>query len=89
MLWSLGGAAYSMRTGDEAEAGHHSPMSGTDNYIIEFTRIGGSVKVTAIDPKTMTEVSIVGSSHYPQELLTRQAVKKLEYVLAREAEKGQ
>jgi hypothetical protein len=64
-------------------------MSGTDNYIIEFTQIGGSVKVTAVDPKTMTEVSIVGSPQYSQDFLTRQAVKKLEYVLSKRAEKGQ
>ena len=77
-----------MRPGDEAEAEHHSPMSVTDNYIIEFTQIGASVKVTAIDPKTMTEVSIVGGAQYSQEFLTRQAVKKLEYVLSKQAAKG-
>ena len=72
-----------MRPGDEAEAAHHSPMSEADNYIIEFTQIGASVKVTAIDPKTMTEVSIVGGAHYSQEFLSRQAVKKLEYMLSK------
>jgi hypothetical protein len=75
--------AYSMRPGDEAEAEYHSPMSEADNYIIEFTQIGANVKVTAIDPKTLTEVSIVGGAQYSQEFLTRQAIKKLEYVLAR------
>lgn len=88
MLWCRDGAAYSMRAGDEAEAEYHSPMSGTDNYIIEFTQVGGSVKVTAVDPKTMTEVSIVGGPQYSQEFLTRQAVKKLEYVLSKRGEKG-
>jgi uncharacterized protein DUF6898 len=76
-----------MRPGDEAEAEYHSPMSETDNYIIEFTQVGGSVKVTAVDPRTMTEVSIVGSPQHSQEFLTRQAVKKLEYVLSKQ-EKG-
>ena len=88
VLWSRGGAAYSMRPEEEAEAEHHSPMSETDNYIIEFTQVGGSVKVTAVDPKTLTEVSIVGGPQYSQEFLTRQAVKKLEYVLSKQAEKG-
>jgi hypothetical protein len=60
-------------------------MPEADSYIIEFTQIGGSVKVTAVDPKTMTEVSIVGGSHYSQEFLTRQAVKKLKYVLGKNA----
>ena len=81
-------AAYSMCPGDEAEAEYHSPMSEADNYIIEFNQIGASVKVTAVDPKTMTEVSIVGGAQYSQEFLTRQAVKKLEYVLAKQSQKG-
>jgi hypothetical protein len=76
-----------MRAGDETEAAHHSPMSEADNYIIEFTQIGANVKVTAIDPKTMTEVSIVGGAQYSQEFLKRQAVKKLEYVLSKQAGK--
>jgi hypothetical protein len=78
-----------MRLRNEAEAEYHSPMSHADNYIIEFTQIGASVKVTAVDPKTLTEVSIVGGAQYSQEFLTRQVVKKLEYVLAKRAEKGQ
>lgn len=63
-------------------------MSGADDYIIEFTQIGASVKVTAIDPRTLTEVSIVGGAGYTQEFLSRQAVKKLEYVLSKRGEKG-
>jgi hypothetical protein len=63
-------------------------MSEADNYIIEFTQVGGSVKVTAVDPRTMTEVSIVGAPGYSQEFLTRQAVKKLQYVLAKKREDG-
>lgn len=72
-----------MRATNVALAGYHSPMSGTDNYIIEFTQIGASIKVTAIDPRTMTEASIVGAAGYSREFLSRQAVKKLEYVLAK------
>jgi hypothetical protein len=83
----LASAAYSMCPGDEAEVEHHSPMSEADNYIIEFTQIGASVKVTAIDPRTMTEVSIVGAPQYSQDFLSRQAIKKLEYVLSKRAEK--
>ena len=63
-------------------------MSGTDNYIIEFTQIGASIKVTAIDPRTMTEVSIVGGTQYSQDFLSRQAIKKLEYVLAKKRDDG-
>ena len=63
-------------------------MSEADNYIIEFTQVGASVKVTAVDPRTLTEVSIVGGAQYSQEFLTRQAVKKLEYVLAKKRGEG-
>jgi hypothetical protein len=78
-----------MRPLDETDAEYHNPMSEADNYLIEFTQVGGSVKVTAVDPRTMTEVSIIGGPQYSQEFLTRQAVKKLEYVLSKQAEKGQ
>lgn len=84
----LASAAYSMRRGDEAEVEYHSPMSEADNYIIEFTQIGASVKVTAIDPRTLTEVSIMGGRQYSQEFLTRQVVKKLEYVLSKGREEN-
>ena len=77
-----------MRPGEEAEAQYHSPMSEADNYIIEFTQVGGSVKVTAVDPKTMTEVSIIGGPQYSQEFLTRQAVKKLESMLSKGEKKS-
>jgi hypothetical protein len=84
----LASAAYSMSLGDEAEAEYHSPMSEADNYIIEFTQIGANVKVTAIDPRTLTEASIVGGAGYSQEFLTRQVVKKLEYMLAKNLNKS-
>lgn len=58
-------------------------MPDAEDYIIEFTSIGGSVKVTAVDPATMTEVSIIGGANYSQEFLIRQVVKKLEFVLAK------
>ena len=50
-------------------------------YLVEFIAIGQSVKVSAIDPATGTEVSIVGPANGGRELLTRTAVRKLEYVL--------
>ncbi|USG60092.1 hypothetical protein NBZ79_13000 [Sneathiella marina] len=50
-------------------------------YIVEFEQHGASVKVSAIDPVTMTEVSIVGPSSAGQEELSRAAVQKLLFVL--------
>ncbi len=51
--------------------------------IIEFHRIGGSVKVSAMDPATLTEVTIVGPANAGEETLTRNVLKKLEFVLAK------
>ncbi|SLN44739.1 DUF6898 family protein [Oceanibacterium hippocampi] len=55
--------------------------AGDDGYIVEFYRLGGAVKVTAFDPETLTEVSIVGDPKAGEAALGRAAVAKLEYVL--------
>lgn len=51
--------------------------------LIEIIQMGGSVKVSAIDPVTGTEVSIVGPPSAGEEVLTRNAVNKLNYMLAK------
>ena len=56
-----------------------------EGVIIEFRRIGASVRVSAIDPETLIEVSIVGPASADEEELTRNVLKKLEYVLAQKA----
>jgi hypothetical protein len=53
----------------------------------EFTVIGGSVKVVAIDAATGTEVSVVGPAGAAQSDLQRLALGKLKARLAREAGK--
>jgi hypothetical protein len=58
-------------------------MSDDQGYIIEFHRVGNAVKVSAMDPATLTEVSIVGALGIGDTELTRLAVRKLEYVLAK------
>jgi phage head maturation protease len=58
-------------------------MSEEQGYIIEFHRVGNAVKVSAIDPVTLTEVSIVGAPSVGDTELTRLAVRKLEYMLAK------
>jgi hypothetical protein len=50
-------------------------------YIIEFYSVGNAVKVTAVDPATGIEVSMVGDPSVGKKQLTRLAVQKLEYVL--------
>lgn len=53
-------------------------------YIIEFIQIGQQLKVTAIDPVTMREVSMIGDPQASRQHMERLAVRKLEYVLRKE-----
>jgi hypothetical protein len=48
---------------------------------VEFTVLGNSVKVTAIDPMTGLEASIVGPAGAPQSALAFAARRKLEYLV--------
>ncbi len=59
------------------------PVGTLSEVIIEFLQIGNSVKVTAVDPESQIEVSIVGAPNAGEELLKRAAIRKLEYVLAK------
>lgn len=53
------------------------------NTRLEFRRVGNYIKVSAINPVTNTEVSIVGAASATQAELERIAVNKLKYVLAK------
>ncbi len=59
--------------------------SGEREYLVEFHQVGNVVKVSAVDPATNIEVSIVGDPAASQDELSRIAVQKLEYVLAKKA----
>ena len=51
-------------------------------YIIEFVRVGDSVKVSAIDPKTGTETCIIAPAKgVSQKQMQDLAIQKLEYVI--------
>lgn len=52
-------------------------------YIIEFIAMGNAVKVTAVDPDTGREASIVGDPAAGNAALAALAVKKLRYVMAK------
>ena len=56
-------------------------------YIIECIYRGRYAKVSAVDPVTGTEVSIVGDAMRTKKELERVAVQKLEYVLAKNLER--
>ncbi len=57
------------------------PAETLNEVIIEFQQIGNAVKVSAVDPVSMVEVSIVGPPDAGEETLKRTAIRKLEYVL--------
>lgn len=59
--------------------GNH-PLAGRE-IIFEFYPVGQFVKVTAMDTKTLTEISIQGPANVGEEVLKRNALKRLEYVL--------
>lgn len=59
-----------------------------DRVIIEFIQRGAYVKVSAIDPITGDEVSIVGDPARGEMSLKQTAVKKLRYVQQKNQEKG-
>lgn len=53
------------------------------DYIIEFHQVGTYVKVSIMDPASLTEVSMVAPASLPQNQLVQAAIRKLKYVLAR------
>ena len=55
------------------------------NYIIEFIQQGKHVKVTAVDPRSMREVSTIAPVDLSRDEMMRLAVQKLEYVLGKES----
>ncbi|MPY69345.1 MAG: hypothetical protein GEU92_04590 [Alphaproteobacteria bacterium] len=57
--------------------------AGGREVLFEFTRIGNAVKVTAIDPVTGTEASIVGPASVGETILQNNALRKLDYVLGK------
>ncbi len=56
--------------------------------LIEMRRVGNVMKATAIDPQTLTEVSVVGPATGSQDMLRRTVVAKLAYVIKRDAKAG-
>ncbi|MCC6598920.1 MAG: hypothetical protein IT559_09045 [Alphaproteobacteria bacterium] len=49
--------------------------------ILEFFPVGALVKVTAMDTASLTEISVQGPANAGQEILKRNALLRLEYVL--------
>ena len=51
--------------------------------IIEFIQVGAYVKVSAVDPVSLVEVSIVGDPSASRNTLEQNAIKKLKFILAK------
>ena len=60
-------------------------MTGRE-VIFEFRRVGGSVKVSAIDVATQVEIAVVVPAGAPEAAMRAQALRRLGYVLARRRE---
>lgn len=54
---------------------------GDREIYVEFVALGNSVKVTAIDPVTGAEASVICPANTSQSAMTDAARRKLEYVL--------
>jgi len=49
--------------------------------IFEFYSVGAIVRVNAMDTASMTEITIQGPASVSEEILKRNALKRLEYVM--------
>lgn len=56
------------------------PATGRE-VLVEFQQIGNAVKVTDMDTKSMVEVSIMGPASAGEEVLKRNVINKLNYII--------
>lgn len=64
------------------------PPPQTGEIYLEFHQVGHLVKVSAIDSKSLTEVSIMGPANESREVLKNTAIRKLHYVMAKKQNDG-
>ncbi len=57
-----------------------------DAYIIEYITLGNAMKVTALDPSTLTEASIIAPPGMVKSEAAKLAVRKLHYMLDKKQE---
>jgi len=57
--------------------------AGRGEVIIEFVRLGGLVRVSALDPASLVEVTLQGPAAAGEAALRDAVLRKLDYVLAR------
>ena len=71
------------------KGGSSSTSGGTREVYFELYPVGDSMKVSAVDGATGTEVSIVGPAKLPQAELERVALNKLNYVMNQKADQNE
>jgi hypothetical protein len=59
-----------------------------DGVILEFVRLGPLIRVSAIDPKSLTEVVLQAPAATGKAVLRRAVLRKLVYVLRRRRAAG-
>ena len=62
-------------------------MNAEREIIFEFVQVGTVVKVTALDTASGIEASIVGDPSVGEAALKRLALRKLDYVLAKQRDR--
>ncbi|MCK5547021.1 MAG: hypothetical protein KAI27_06570 [Rhodospirillaceae bacterium] len=60
---------------------------GLSEVLFEFRPVGRILRVTAIDPKTGTEVIMVADPKYGEATIKRLAARKLAYVISKKKSK--
>lgn len=61
--------------------GRDAPPLTERDVLIEFQKMGSIIRVSAIDPRTNTEIVIQGPATAGRTVLVRNALAKLNYVL--------
>lgn len=56
---------------------------GLSEVLFEFTAVGNSVRVSAVDPDTLVEATITGPVTAGESALRQAALRKLRYLLAK------
>ena len=60
-----------------------------DEVILEFVQIGALIRVSAMEPNSLTEVVIYGPASASEAALRRVVLRKLDYVLGRQGTQRQ
>jgi hypothetical protein len=56
-----------------------------EGYIVEYVALGSSMKVTAFDPVTLVEASIIAPVNASKKDMATIAIRKLVYVLSKKS----